>query len=151
MTATIACLGERPAANAFGLSSGTTYRRGIGMLAFAQSPPTMRYSLDAGTPQRISPNTVADGLAAPFAGEHTFAHVQRYVDRVVLVDDDAILAALRALLLQAKLAAEPAGAAALAALSSGAITLPKNSRVVCVVSGGNADPAVWQRALNRSA
>ena len=108
----------------------------------------MTRSLAAGRPERMDkPTSVADGLAAPFAGEHTFAHVTQYVDRIVLVDDDAILRALRALIERAKLAAEPAGAASLAALTSGAITLPRNSRVVCVVSGGNADPTVLQRAL----
>jgi threonine dehydratase len=69
---------------------------------------------------------------------------------VVLVEDDAILRALRALIERAKLAAEPAGAAALATLMSGAITLPPKTRVVCVVSGGNAEPAVLQRALSVS-
>jgi threonine dehydratase len=112
----------------------------------------MSRSLAAGRPERMEkPSSVADGLAAPFAGEHTFAHVQRYVDRVVRVSDDAILQALRALIERAKLAAEPAGAAALAALTSGAITLPRNSRVVCVVSGGNADPGALQRALGVAA
>lgn len=108
----------------------------------------MTRSLAAGRPQRMDkPTSVADGLTAPFAGEHTFAHVRKYVDRVVLVDDDAILRSLRALIERAKLAAEPAGAAGLAALQSGAVTFPANARVVCVVSGGNADRAVLQRAL----
>jgi len=108
----------------------------------------MSRSLAAGRPEKMDKmTTVADGLAAPFAGEHTFAHVQRFVDRIVLVDDDAILRALRAQIVRAKLAAEPAGAASLAALMSGAITFPAKTRVVCFVSGGNADPAVLQRAL----
>jgi threonine dehydratase len=108
----------------------------------------MSRSLAAGRPVAIDkPTSVADGLTAPFAGEHTFAHVCEFVDRVVLVDDDAILRALGLLIERAKLAAEPAGAAAYAALLSGAITVPARARVVCVVSGGNADPAVLQRAL----
>jgi threonine dehydratase len=91
--------------------------------------------------------SVADGLCAPFAGEHTFEHVRNYVDRVVVLEDDAIVRALGILIERAKLAAEPAGAAALAAILSGAVTIPAGSRVVCVVSGGNVDPAVLQRAL----
>jgi threonine dehydratase len=106
----------------------------------------MTRSLASGRPEQLEePHSVADGLAAPFAGEHTLAHVQRFVDRVVLVDDDAILRALRALIEQAKLAAEPAGAAGLAALMTGAVTLPPSSRVVCVVSGGNCSPDTLQR------
>jgi threonine dehydratase len=108
----------------------------------------MSRSLAAGRPQRMDkPMSVADGLMAPFAGEHTFAHVQAYVDRVVVVPDDAILRALRSIIEYAKLAPEPAGAAALAALQSGAVRFPASSRVVCVVTGGNAEPAVLQRAL----
>jgi threonine dehydratase len=107
----------------------------------------MKRSLAAGRPERMEPKSVADGLCAPFAGEHTFAHVREFVDRVIAVDDDAILRALRVLLERAKLAAEPAGAASLAALLTGAVALPAGSRVVCVISGGNADPAVLQRVL----
>jgi threonine dehydratase len=108
----------------------------------------MSRSLAAGRPEKMEKlTTVADGLAAPFAGVHTYAHVKQFVDRVVLVEDDAILRALRSLMLRAKLAAEPAGAASLAAVLSGAIAFPANARVVCVVSGGNADPALLQRVL----
>lgn len=109
---------------------------------------TMARSLASGRPERIDkPTSVADGLCAPFAGEHTFEHVKAFVDRVVVIDDATILLGLRALIERAKLAAEPAGAAALAAVLSGAITFPANARVVCFVSGGNADPAVLRRVL----
>ncbi len=108
----------------------------------------MTRSLAAGTPVRLErSSTVADGLAAPFAGAHTLAHVQAFVDQVVLVDDDQILRALRLILQRAKLMAEPAGAAAFAALLSGAVTVPRDAHVVCVVSGGNVDPALLQRVL----
>ena len=108
----------------------------------------MSRSLAAGKPARMERNqTIADGLAAPFAGVQTLEHVQRYVDDIVLVDDEWILKALGLIMQRAKLAPEPAGAAAFAALLSGAYRPPAGSRVVCVVSGGNADPAVLQRAL----
>ena len=108
----------------------------------------MSRSLAAGKPARMERNaTIADGLAAPFAGVQTLDHVQRYVDQLVLVEDEWILKALGMLIQRAKLAPEPAGAAAFAALLSGAYRPPEGSRVVCVVSGGNADPAVLQRAL----
>lgn len=106
-------------------------------------------SLEAGRPLKLEgrPATVADGLAAPFAGEHTQAQIARDADRVVLVEDDAILAALKALMERAKLVAEPAGAAALAALLAGAVELPPGSTGVAVVSGGNVDPALLRRIL----
>jgi threonine dehydratase len=101
--------------------------------------PTMRKSLDAGTPQNIAPNTVADGLAAPTVGAMNLDAVRRYVDDVVLVTDEEILAALRDLLSYAKLVAEPAGAAAVAALLTGKITVERGAHVVAVISGGNID------------
>lgn len=106
-------------------------------------------SLKAGKPLRLEtrPNTVADGLAAPFAGEHTQAQIQRDVDDVVLVDDEAILRALKLIMERAKLVPEPAGAAAFAALLAGAVKPEPGAVVVCVVSGGNVDPALLRRIV----
>jgi threonine dehydratase len=69
------------------------------------------------------------------------------VDEVVLVEDDAILHALKVIMERAKLVAEPAGAAAVAALFTGAVRVPAQSHVVCVISGGNVDPALLRRIL----
>ncbi len=104
-------------------------------------------SLKAGKPLRLEgrPNTVADGLAAPFAGEHTQAQIRRDVDEVVLVEDDAIVRALKLIMERAKLVAEPAGAAAFAALLAGAVKPDRGALVACVVSGGNVDPALLKR------
>jgi threonine dehydratase len=99
----------------------------------------MRASLDAGSPQQVAPNTVADGLAAPMVGDLTFATARRYVDDVVLVTDEEILAALRAIATYAKLVVEPAGAAATAALLSGKVSADRGSHVVAIISGGNVD------------
>jgi threonine dehydratase len=108
----------------------------------------MTRSLAAGRPVQLEKSdTVADGLAAPFAGEHTLAQVQRDVDEVVLVPDDAILQALRLILERSKLAAEPSGAAAFAALLAGKVRLPAGAVAVCLVSGGNLNPAVLKRAF----
>lgn len=85
--------------------------------------------------------TIADGLAAPFAGALNLAAVQRYVDAIILVTDDELRAAMRLLLERAKLLAEPAGAAAVAALLAGRIPDVAGRRVVAFVSGGNVDIA----------
>ena len=99
----------------------------------------MRQSLDAGRPIRLDAvKSIADGLAAPMAGERTYPVVARYVDDVVLVSDEAIAEAMRELLLSAKLLAEGGGAAATAAIVTGALPLA-GRRVVGVVSGGNVD------------
>ncbi|MEO9034188.1 MAG: threonine/serine dehydratase [Gemmatimonadaceae bacterium] len=102
----------------------------------------MRRSLDEGHAIQLeSVNTIADGLAAPMAGNINYDIVRRYVDDVVLIDDEAIRTATLDLLFSAKLLAEPAGATATAAILSGAIPLRSGERVAAIVSGGNADEA----------
>jgi threonine dehydratase len=86
--------------------------------------------------------TIADGLAAPFAGKYTLAHVKKYVDDIVLVSDEEILEGLRTLLIQGKILTEPAGAAGFAALLTKKITVPQDSQVICVLSGGNIDTSL---------
>lgn len=107
----------------------------------------MRQSLDAGQPLRLeSMRTIADGLAAPMAGSLTYDIVKRYVDDVVTVTDNEIIAAMRDILLSAKLLAEGAGAAATAAVLSGRLPV-KGRRVVAVVSGGNVDARLLMEVL----
>lgn len=84
-------------------------------------------------------NTIADGLAAPFAGKHTLEHVEKYVDEVVLVTDDDIKEAMLLIMERSKLFVEPSGAAGFAALLSHAVSVPAGSTVVCILSGGNID------------
>ena len=101
----------------------------------------MRRSLDEGRPLRLdSTKTIADGLAAPMAGDVTYPIVKHYVDDVVLVTDEEIMAAMREILFSAKLLAEGGGAAATAAILSGKLKL-EGRRVVAVISGGNVDPS----------
>lgn len=103
--------------------------------------PAVRRALDAGHSVRLeSVKTVADGLAAPFAGERNLEIIARDVDDVVLVSDDVILDGLRFLVARARIVPEPAGAAAVGALLSGAVKARPGSRVVAIVSGGNVDP-----------
>lgn len=95
-------------------------------------------SLSAGKPVHLdSVQSVADGLAAPFAGVHTLAYVQKYVDEVVLVTDEEIVEAMRLIIERCKVIAEPAAASTLAALLFGKIKVRPGSTVVCVLSGGN--------------
>ena len=100
----------------------------------------MAQSLQRGEPVYLDRvDTVADGLAAPFAGQHTLAHVQAYVDDMVIVSDREIVEAMGLILERCKVVAEPAAASTLAALLSGKVSLPQGSTVVCVLSGGNVD------------
>jgi threonine dehydratase len=107
-----------------------------------EGAPSLSAALSAGSPVRIEPRSIADGLNAPFTGEGTLAVCRELVDEVVLVSDDEIAEGMRFLYSRAKLACEPAGAAAVAALLAGKIAVEPGSRVVAVVSGGNADPNI---------
>lgn len=110
--------------------------------------PAMHESLAQGRPVRLaSTTTIADGLAAPFAGTHTLAHAQAFVDEVVLVEDAEILDAMRTLMRHARILPEPAGAAATAALLGGRLMITPGDHVAVVVSGGNADPALLKSLL----
>ncbi len=84
-------------------------------------------------------NTIADGLAAPFAGKHTLEHVEQYVDEIVLVTDDEIKEAMLLIMERSKLFVEPSGAAGFAALLYNKVNVPAGSTVVCILSGGNID------------
>ncbi len=100
----------------------------------------VRKALDAGHSVRLDRvSTVADGLAAPFAGERNLEIIRRDVDDVVVITDDVILDGLRFLVTRARIVAEPAGAAAVAALLGGAVKAKPGERVVAIVSGGNID------------
>jgi len=104
--------------------------------------PSLTAALEAGEPVRIEPASIADGLNAPFTGAGTLEVCRERVDAVVLVSEDEIAEGLRFLYTRAKLACEPAGAAAVGALLAGKIEVETGSPVVAVVSGGNADPKV---------
>jgi threonine dehydratase len=106
-------------------------------------------ALEAGAVVQIVPQTIADGLGAPFTGEHSLAVCRDRVDDVVLVSDDEIEEGFRFLYERAKLACEPAGAAATAALLAGKIPLDPGQSVVAVVSGGNAAPEIASAILAR--
>ena len=87
----------------------------------------------------IQPQSVADGLGAPFAGRWTLAITQRLLDGIVLLDDATILAGMRFAVERLKQVVEPAGAAALAAVLAGRIALTECERAVVVISGGNVE------------
>ena len=105
-----------------------------------EGAPGMSLALEAGQPVNLDRlDTVADGLAAPFVGHHNLAHVDAFVDDVVLIDDAAIVEAMGLILERAKVLVEPAGAAGYAALLAGKIDRAPGETVICVLSGGNVD------------
>ncbi len=100
----------------------------------------MRLSLDRGSPQKLDKiSTVADGLAAPHAGELTYAHVKQLGVEIVTIPDSAIVDAMWTIIERCKVVAEPAASAGLAALLIGAVKVEPGANVVCILTGGNAD------------
>jgi threonine dehydratase len=104
-----------------------------------EGAPTLASALEAGEPVDAPTGSIAaDSLAPRRVGTLMFPIAQQYIDRVVLVSDDAIRAAQQALWHGATIVAEPGGAAAYAALLSGAYVPAPRERVCVVVSGGNS-------------
>ncbi len=102
----------------------------------------MTSALEAGEPVDVPVSGYAsDSLGTKRAGEIAFAIVSKFVERVVLVSDDAIRDAQRALWNAARVFAEPGGAAAFAALLSGAYASEPDEHVVVLVCGANGDLA----------
>ena len=100
----------------------------------------MKASLEAGEPVTLpSTNSIADGLMPVRPGDLTFAHVRAFADAVITVTDDAIAKAVLWIFANAKLVAEPSGAATAAAVLSGALdtALTISGPIVAIVSGGN--------------
>jgi threonine dehydratase len=103
----------------------------------------MHESVAAGHPVTLAKTeTIADGLMPVRPGDLTFTHVQKFVDRVITVEDPDIARAVLWIFANAKLVAEPSGAATTAAVLSGVLdsAMRVDGPVVAVVSGGNMAP-----------
>ena len=107
--------------------------------------PAMQRSVEAGELVTLDRcDTIVDGLRVKRVGEHTFELVQRFVDEIVTVPDEAIFENVLWTMTRCKLVAEGAAAATVAALRAGLVKAPSGTKVVCVLSGGNLDLAQLQ-------
>jgi threonine dehydratase len=114
----------------------------------AAGAASMFASLKAGEVVRLdSVATIADGIAVGQPGDLTFAHVRDLVDEIVTVTEEDIARAMVLLIERAKLVVEPAGAAAVAALLAGVVSA--QTPAVAVLSGGNIDPLLMMRVIER--
>ena len=84
-------------------------------------------------------NTIADGLRISVPGQNPYPIIEKYVDEIVLVEDEHIIAGMRALAKDAKLIAEPAASIGVGALLAGSIDVKPDEKVCAVLSGGNWD------------
>ena len=109
---------------------------------------SMHRSFAAGRPESIERvATIADSLGAPYALPYSFALCRDNVDGLVLVDDDQLRSAMRFLLEQAKLAVEPAGAAATAALLGPLRERLMGRRVGLIACGANIDVGSYAKLV----
>ncbi|MEM4838082.1 MAG: threonine ammonia-lyase [Pyrobaculum sp.] len=139
-----------------GLISGIAYaikskRPGVKIIGVQSSgAPAVYLSLKEErlvTIERV--DTIADGIAVKRPGDLTLEFIRRYVDEIVLVDDNEIVDAIYLLLERTRVVSEGAGAASVAALISGKIDV-HNRKTVAVVSGGNIDAPILMRVLMKA-
>jgi len=128
-----------------GLMSGSSIaakalRPGIRVFGVEPADANDTYlSLAAGKRIEIPPPaTIADGLRSQIPGEITFPIVQKNVERIILVSEEEIRAALKYLLTRMKILTEPSGAASAAAVLAKKLP-PQVKRVGVILSGGNVD------------
>jgi threonine dehydratase len=115
---------------------------GVQASGAASYPP----SLSAGAPVKLDESTtIADGIAVLRPGDLNFAHVEKLVDRFVMVSDEDLSAALLVMLERHKMVVEPAGGASVAALLGG--TIKPAGPTVAILSGGNIDPMLLLRVI----
>ena len=119
------------------------YRGDVRLVAVEpETSHALNAALAAGMPVDVEVSGIAaDSLGARRVGSLMFPIAQAYVDNAVLVSDDAIRAAQGWLWDSLRIAAEPGGAAAMAALLSGAYRPAPDERLGILVCGGNLDPA----------
>lgn len=91
-------------------------------------------------------DTIADGLRSSKPGKLTFSIVNQYVDDILLVEEKDIIIALKTLLKEEKILAEPSGVVSLAALLSNRAMI-ENKNVVAVITGGNIDMELLKKLL----
>jgi threonine dehydratase len=116
----------------------------------SRATASLTAALKAGKPVATdSKPTLADGLAVARVGDNTFKIIRRLVDDVVVVDEKWISLAVLRLLELEKSVVEGAAAAPLAALLCGKLPRLAGKRVALTLCGGNIDPAILGRVINR--
>ena len=102
----------------------------------------MTNSIKSGKPEifdTINNKTIADTLAAPFAGKITFEYVKEYVDDIINVSEDEMIESLRMMIERLKIVPEPSASACFVPIVFNKLNLPSKSKCLIVVCGGNID------------
>ena len=116
----------------------------------AENVASFSAALEAGKPQKITIHpTLADGLAIPEVGANAFQIAQPLVDLTVTVTEEEIALAILRLVELQKSVVEGAAATPLAACMPGKLEELSDKRVVLLICGGNIDPNVLSRVIER--
>ena len=102
----------------------------------------MTNSIKSGKPEifdTINNKTIADTLAAPFAGKITFEYVKEYVDDIINVSEDEMIESLRMMIERLKIVPEPSASACFVPIVFNKLNIPSKSKCLVVVCGGNID------------
>jgi len=119
---------------------------GVESVATASFTAALKAKRPVTIPRRA---TLADGLAVLRVGDNAFALARERLDRVVRVSEDWIALAILRMVELEKTVVEGAAAAPLAALMAGALPELKGRKVVLAVCGGNIDPAILSRVIEK--
>lgn len=111
--------------------------------------PRYSESRKAGRPVEVElKDTVADGLMITTTGSNTYPIIEKYVDEVIPVPDEAIVKAVKEITLKGKVVVEPSAAIGVAAVLSGGLKVREGEKVCFVLTGGNVDPNVLCTCLS---
>ncbi len=102
----------------------------------------MTKSIESGKPQNfdtLNNKTIADTLAAPFAGNLTFEYVKKYVDEIINVSEEEMIESLKMMIERLKIVPEPAASACFVPIIFNKLKIPSKSKCLVVVCGGNID------------
>ncbi|NNC31077.1 threonine ammonia-lyase [Longimicrobium terrae] len=116
----------------------------------SEALPAALRAREAGRVVTIPPaETIAEGIAVRRIGDHTFAHIQAYVDELLTVSEEEIAAGVLLLLEREKTVVEAACATTVAAVVNGHVAGLAGKNVVMVLSGGNIDVTLMSRIIDR--
>ncbi|MGZ5330959.1 MAG: threonine ammonia-lyase [Solirubrobacterales bacterium] len=133
----IAVRSQRPEVEVFGVQ--------------VEACPSYPASLESGEPVTVKPqSTVADGIAVKRPGELTLPLVERWLAGVAVVSEDEVGDAMAALLSEAKLVVEGAGAVGVAALAAGKLEPAPEGTTAVILSGGNVDESLLAAIARRA-
>ena len=102
----------------------------------------MTKSISSNKPETFDTNinkTIADGLAAPFAGNLTFEFVKKYVDEIINVSENEMIESMRTIIERLKVIPEAAAAACFVPILKNKVSIKKNTNSIIVLCGGNID------------